>query len=294
MTSQVRRSVVPPALAGERIDKVIPLLFESTSRGLARRLLDAGAVRVDGKRVRTASRPVAAGERLELAVDAGAMEARDEAPVVLDAGRGWVVVGKRPGQHVQGTAGGDTGTVLRAVERWVRGPEAPRGGEGAWLVHRLDADASGAVLVATTPTAARELSQRVREGRVGRVYLALVAGIPTAAQGSVALPLAKAVGGRVRVSEGPEGRSARTDYAVLATYPAEGWALLRCTLHTGRTHQIRVHMADAVAPIVGDRLYGSGGERLRLHAWRLSFEVPDRRRRIEIVCPPGAGFWRGA
>ncbi|GMV39742.1 MAG: pseudouridine synthase [Myxococcales bacterium] len=293
MTARPHRALIPEALAGTRIDKAIPLLFTEISRGLARRLIDTGAVRLNGARCRTASRAVRAGEALEFAVDAGALAAaRDAVPLrIVAQASGWVVVHKPPGQHVQGTAAGDEGTVLREVERWVRAQPPRAGHRGAWLVHRLDADASGAVLLATTSGAASALSEQLRERSVGRTYLALVGRPPETPSGSIDLRLLKDSSGRVRVD--PAGQEASTVFEVLATYPRVG-ALLCLRLGTGRTHQIRAHLGAVGSPILGDRLYGGAtAGRLCLHAWRLRFADPRTRREVRVECPPDAGFWSG-
>lgn len=282
------RVKIPEQMAGERLDKAIAALCDGVSRTLARKLLGVGAVRVDGLRCRRVSAQVEAGAWLELTVDPGALAADVSSGVdVVKQGGGWVVVAKRPGQHVQGTAGGDEGTVLRALERRSDRGSAPL------LVHRLDAPASGLVLVATRRDIAAALSEQLRARTVVRSYVALVDGIPEHGSGTIELPLRKVARGLMAVD--PTGMEARTRFAVVATYPSLGRSLLRATLDTGRMHQIRVHLAHAVASIVGDRRYGraSAGARLRLHAERLRFRDPSTGKPVEVTLPPDPGFWDG-
>lgn len=292
MTVRPRRAIVPESVAGLRVDKAIPLLFTDISRGLARRLIEAGAVRIDGVRCRAASRPVRPGDAMELAIDQGALAAARDVPAlnIVAQAPGWVVLDKPPGQHVQGTAAGDAGTALREVDRWAR-QQSPRAGHwGAWVVHRLDADASGALLIATTQGAASALSEQLRERAVERHYLAVIGGIPATPGGTIELPLLKDASGRMRVD--PAGQQAATSYEVMATYPHLGRSLLRLRLQSGRTHQIRVHVAEALSPIVGDRLYGgAASDRLCLHAWRLRFADPRTKRPVYVECVPEPSFW---
>ena len=291
---QVHAVVVPEDLGGERLDKALAALVPAISRTLARKAIGAGAVRVDGRRVRIASRPVPAGARIEAGVDAQVLAAPDAPPpVILREGTGWWVVLKPAGQHVQGTALGDHATLERtlSVEHVKRRRGALKRREGVRLVHRLDADASGVLVVALDAHTADALTNQIASRRMERRYLALIEGAPPAPAGTIDLRLTARQKGRVRVAD--HGKVAVTRYETRSIHPRIGWSLVEASLRTGRTHQIRVHCAEALGPIVGDRLYGGGsrGERLRLHAWRLAFDDPETGERVVVEAPPEDAFY---
>jgi 23S rRNA pseudouridine1911/1915/1917 synthase len=294
--SVVHKVVVSDELDGERLDKALAALVPAVSRTLARKAIGAGAVRVDGKRVRIASRPVNRGSRIEAGVDHEVLSQEPvPPPEVLRRGEGWWVVLKPPGQHVQGTALGDRATLERTVnQEIIRGPGGEawrREGKGVHLVHRLDADASGVMVIALNPRVADQLTEQINSRRMERRYLALVEGAPEEAEGTIDRKLTPRVKGRVRVAD--DGRVAVTRYETRAVYPEQDRSLVEAQLRTGRTHQIRVHFAEALGAIQGDRLYGRGrkGDRLCLHAWHLSFDDPADGSRVVVENLPDEGFY---
>ncbi len=286
------RVVVPESLEGERLDRAAASLCEGLSRSAARRAIAAGGVRLDGRRVRTASRPVHAGQLLEVGVLAEEPSVRPLC--VVYAAHGLVVIEKPPGQHVQATALGERGTVEDAVRRWLVVREQLPAGQRPYvgIVHRLDAPASGLMVVATRRDAARGLGGQFRHRRTERRYLALVEGIPDEPTGRIDLPLTRRVRGRVRIARSG-GAPATTFFEVVHTWETPRWSLLSLRLRTGRQHQIRVHLAETVGPIVGDTLYGSayGRERLRLHACTLGFRQPHDRVWVSFESMPDETFW---
>lgn len=282
--SRVFRARVPDELKGERLDKVVAALFDDLSRGMARRLLDAGAVRVNGKRVRAASRPVWAGVWIEVGLDEAALqsaEASKDGPSsfrLVARHPGLVVVEKPAGQQTQATAFGARGTLEDELQEWLRSERQDRRGHRPYVgvVHRLDADTSGLLVVATHREAAKLLNEALRRRLIVREYDAIVEGVPLHSEGRIELPLTKRIEGRVRVEIGPLSRPASTEFQVVTTDPARNLSHLRLRLETGRQHQIRVHLAATMGPVAGDSLYGSGRHpgRLRLHARRLAFRLP--------------------
>jgi 23S rRNA-/tRNA-specific pseudouridylate synthase len=149
-------------------------------------------------------------------------------------------------------------------------------------VHRLDRLTSGALIVAKTRIAARALSRALSRGDVGKTYLAVVEGIPADARGEISGPLVTVKGARSHSTVAPEGKEARTTYRVVKTLGGNR-TLLEISMHAGRTHQIRAHLASIGHPIVGDKEYGatsSSGGRLLLHAWKLRFDHPVTGRHI--------------
>ncbi len=170
-------------------------------------------------------------------------------------------------------------------------------------MHRLDADTSGVLIVARTSDAHRALTAALRRREIRRTYLALVRGVPSATSGTVDAPLERDPRHPTRRAVGAAGKPARTHYRVSASWADE--ALLEVDLETGRTHQIRVHLAAIGLPVVGDRTYGVplADGRMFLHAWKISLAHPvtgehleltaplpeDLRRRLEDMGPPTRG-----
>jgi tRNA pseudouridine32 synthase/23S rRNA pseudouridine746 synthase/23S rRNA pseudouridine1911/1915/1917 synthase len=154
------------------------------------------------------------------------------------------------------------------------------------LAHRLDRDTSGCLVLGRHPKALRRLGRLFAEGRVDKTYWAIVAGIPTAAEGRIEAPLAKEPRGRVgwHMVEDPAGQSAVTDYRVLAAH--DGLAWLELKPRTGRTHQVRVHCAILRCPVVGDAAYGGPGDvPLQLHARAISLPLYPAREPIAVEAP---------
>ena len=288
--------MVSADLDGERLDKAIAASCDEISRTLARKVIGAGGVRINGRRVRAASRSMARGDRVDIGLAPGMLSTKPRFSLkVVGEGEGWCVVHKMAGQHVQGTAVGDVGTIERLVsmrERERIQTEHRRQKMTVHLVHRLDAAASGLLVVATNAEAAAVLSEQVRTGRMKRVYMALVEGRPPKPEGIIALPLRSGGNQRTVVDEA-EGKPSTTHYRVKSLYGAQKLALVEAELETGRTHQIRVHLAHAVAPIVGDALYGSQtpDTRLRLHACQLHFADPVTGEERAFEALPNRSFY---
>jgi 23S rRNA pseudouridine1911/1915/1917 synthase len=228
-------------------------------------LVARGAVHVDGKRVKSATLPIRAGQKI-IAYVAPPPPAVEIAIAYADA---WLLVVEKPtGVVAQATRADEAGALDALVGR--AHPDAR-------MMHRLDRDASGLVLFARTPEARATLQRALEAGRIDRTYRARVAGRLEGA-GRIALRIARDGGDprrRVALPESaPGGEAAATRWRALE--PGDDTTLVECALETGRTHQIRVHLAALGHPIVGDRLYGGrAAPRLLLHATRLVLPHPD-------------------
>jgi 23S rRNA pseudouridine1911/1915/1917 synthase len=252
--SIVRHAItVPPELAGRRLDQALAELLPDYSRSRLKAWILAGDVRLDGARPDPRTR-VAAGQQVEIAATvepATGVEAQQVAFSVVYEDEHVLVVLKPAGLVVHPGAGNRDATLENGLRQHAPAlAELPRSG----LLHRLDKDTSGLVLVAKTLAAHTRLTRDLQQRRIAREYRALVNGVMTAG-GTIDAPIGRHPVHRTRMAVvAAGGRAAVTHYRVLARFPAHTWIAVR--LETGRTHQIRVHMAHLGFPIVGDRAYG--------------------------------------
>lgn len=279
---------VPEEAAGERLDRFLAGLPEIGSRAVAERLLSNGAVLVDG-RARAKSHKLGGGEELEFEPPAApastlmpeamdlAVPYEDEHLLVVDKPAG-LVVHPAPG-HAAGTL--VHGLLAHEVEG---GEEADRPG----IVHRLDRDTSGLLVVARSPEAHRRLQALVHSRSLTREYLALVVGRPRSRRGTVDAPIGRDRRDPLRHSlDTDTPREAITHFEVQELLARH--SLLLVTLETGRTHQIRVHLAAIDLPVAGDSVYGRPGElglrRQFLHAAHLAFVHPFTGEPVDVRSP---------
>jgi 23S rRNA pseudouridine1911/1915/1917 synthase len=262
--------------AGQRLDAFLAARGAAPSRSAAQRLIDAGAVLVDGV-ARPKNHRVAAGELVAVTeLEQGATPAAPPFEIVYEDPD--LLVVDKPAGLVTHPAPGHRGETLAEALRGTAagGPDPERAG----IVHRLDRDTSGLLVVAKTEDAYAELARQLRAREVTREYLALVSGQPEAQSGTIDAPIGRDRARRTVVStRSDRPREAVTRFEVLERLPAS--ALLRVRLETGRTHQIRAHLAAIGHPVCGDPQYGGracgrelGLERQFLHAERLMFSHP--------------------
>jgi len=290
------RLVVPPEQDGARLDQFLAAAT-ALSRRACRALVAAGAVLRNGETLRVQSRTVVTGDVIDALRRPGELgvPARPSLPLpVILFEDAWLLVVDKPAgvlsQPAETAAPGEL-----AIEQQLLLSLAARNGRRPFLrlVHRLDRSTSGAVLFARREQALPRLAESWRNGQVDRRYLAVVAGDPAFDELEVDRPIGRDPAHRWRFQVDPGGRPARTALRVVARHAA-GTALVDCRLLTGRTHQVRVHLAAVGHPVVGDRLYGApshpGSGRPLLHAASLELPHPGNGRRLQIVSPPPADF----
>ncbi|HEX5450986.1 MAG TPA: RluA family pseudouridine synthase [Candidatus Limnocylindrales bacterium] len=283
---------VPAGAAGSRADR-----FAADAAGLSRaqvqRLIGQGRLTLDGRPIR-ANTPLPAGGRLELDVpEVRPLEVKAEAiPLeIVYEDDDLLVVDKPAGLVTHPAPGHADGTLVNALLGRDGGYGAIAGIARPGIVHRLDRDTSGLLMVAKNDQAQATLMAALKARRVKKTYLALVAGSPAASQGRIEAPIGRDPVHRTRMAIVADGRQATSGYRVRERLA--GWTLLELDLLTGRTHQLRVHLASIGLPIAGDRVYASGParrgpaglERMFLHAWRLELAAPSGERHLRLVAP---------
>jgi 23S rRNA pseudouridine1911/1915/1917 synthase len=286
---QLRSFNVDCAEAGERLDRLAARRLD-TSRSIVQRIIQDGLLRVDGE-VAGSSYRVRGGERIEARMPARDL-APEEIPVpVIFEDEFLLVVDKPAGLVVHPGAGNQTGTLANALlDRGIAGGEDP---DRPGIVHRLDRDTSGLMVVAKGEPAYSRLVEMMAGRRVRRCYRAVVVGEDLPETGTVDSPVGRDPDNPTLMAAGV-GRPAVTHFEVLRE--AIGHAMLRVRLETGRTHQIRAHLAAIGHPVYADPLYGTAvpGRRLWLHAERLSFEHPVTGEHLSFESPIPEDLWEAA
>jgi 23S rRNA pseudouridine1911/1915/1917 synthase len=264
--------------AGKRLDHYLLERMSGHSRARLQTWIKEGRVLVDGGRAK-ASHLIRVGEQIEVApAESPPLHAEAEnLPIeILYEDPAVIAVNKPAGLTVHAGAGTRSGTLVNRLVHHFQSLSQVGGDLRPGIVHRLDKGTSGVLLVARTDAAHRNLAAQFAARTVEKLYLALVRGTVRADSGRITKPIARDPVRRTRMTarlKAGEGRSALTEYRVLERFP--GFTFLEIRLGTGRTHQIRVHMADLGHPVAGDRLYGgTAAERIFLHAWRIGFLSP--------------------
>ncbi|MFL5829109.1 MAG: RluA family pseudouridine synthase [Solirubrobacteraceae bacterium] len=275
---------VPADAAGTRLDQF--LAVPVGSRAQAQGLIEAGLVLVDG-RARAKRHVLRGGERVVLRRPAAEASTEDGVGQSVEFGvvfedEHLLVVDKPAGLVVHPARGNRTGTLAQALSGRSAGGEEPW---RAGIVHRLDRDTSGLLVVAKNDAVHRALKELIASRAMRREYLTLVAGVPPARSGTIDAPIGRDRHDRVLMSiDSADPREARTHFTLERVLGQT--ALLRVVLDTGRTHQIRVHVASIGHPVVGDRTYGGpmwfGLERQFLHAARLAFVHPVTGESVDV------------
>lgn len=286
--------IVAEAEAGQRLDHFLAEKMAGHSRARIQAWIEDGRVRAGGA-LRKASWKVRAGERIEVepAEPPPLRAFPEDIPLeILYEDEAVIAVNKPAGLVVHAGAGRAAGTLVNALlHRYGKLSEAG-GAMRPGIVHRLDKGTSGVILVARTEAAHRSLAQQFASRTVEKVYLALVEGRVEAAQGVIDRPIERDPVRRTRMTARTgRGRKALTEYRVVERF--EKFTLLEVRIRTGRTHQIRVHLASTGHPVAGDTLYGAAARpagleplgRPWLHAWRIGFVSPVSGERVTVEAP---------
>jgi 23S rRNA pseudouridine1911/1915/1917 synthase len=277
--------------AGGRLDSWLAAHLTEHSRAEIQRWIGEGRVTVSG-RLERASHKLAAGELVVVRVPepkAYDVEAEPIPLAILYEDGDLLVIDKPAGMVVHPAAGHWHGTLVNAVLYHCPDLEGVGGVHRPGIVHRLDKDTSGLILVAKNDRAHRELQSQFKGREVEKSYLALVYGLVSPSSGEISAAVGRDVRQRKRMAIMPGGRAAVTLYETLGAYGK--YALLSCHPVTGRTHQIRVHLAHIGHPIVGDMVYGGRRrppvpcQRQFLHAHRIRFRLPGTGEKVEFTSP---------
>jgi 23S rRNA pseudouridine1911/1915/1917 synthase len=276
--------------AGTRLDRFLADALPDLSRSRLQQLIRDGSVHLNGAATRPAAR-LSAGDRVMVALpppdrpyipqpDAGL-------PLkTLHVDEALIVVDKPPGQVVHPGAGHESDTLVNALVARYPALVERFGGRRPGIVHRLDRDTSGVLVVARTPEAAVSLRRQFKARSVEKVYLALAKGKVSPPEGLIDAPVGRDPAHRKRMAAVPDGRPAQTVYRMLEHAGRYSWLEVRP--RTGRTHQVRVHLAAIGHPLAGDRVYGRSDEhidRVALHAWQLGFDHPVTGEWVRYLAP---------
>ena len=289
---------VPDGVKKTRIDKLLTDAFEDFSRADFHRAFEAGLVRAEGESI-PKNRKVSAGVVITFSMPE--VEACELGPIDLNIpvvfeDEHLIVVDKPAGLITHSGAGSPEPTLVHALLHLCRGELSGIGGiERPGIVHRLDRETSGLIVAAKTDKAHRGLTEKFKERDIVKEYLALVMGVPNLLSGSIQKPIERHPLHRhkMRVCGEGEGRFAQTDWRLLGRNEERGYSLLRCRIHTGRTHQIRVHLQSIGHAILGDTTYGfrksnrlgESPERVLLHSEHLAFQHPITDEALDLRAP---------
>lgn len=278
-------------LAGNRIDKVLPTLDENLTRVMAQKLIEQENVKVNGKSVKT-SYKLNENDKVEVEIPEVkeiSIKAQDIPVEVLYEDNDIIVVNKPKGLVVHPANGNPDGTLVNALMKICKGTLSGIGGEiRPGIVHRLDKDTSGVLIVAKNDKAHLALCEQIKNREVKKTYLALTRGIIKENEATINMPIGRSTTDRKKMAVVKTGKEAITHFKVLERFKEN--TLLEINLETGRTHQIRVHLSQIGYPIVGDMVYSNGKNKFgvqgqMLHAWKIKFMHPITGKEMEIEAP---------
>ncbi len=287
--------IVPPESEGQRLDRWLCLHLPELSRSRIQKLIREGHVTVNGQPAKP-SAPLIEGARVEIHIlpeEPCSLEPEEMELSILYEDEDLAVLNKPSGVVVYPAAGNRRGTLVQGLlhARTLSGVGAP---ERPGVVHRLDKETSGVIVFAKSDMAYYDLIRQFKDRHIHKTYLAVVHGCVEEDEGRIEAPIGRDLHHRQRMGVRERGgRPAITEFRVLKRL--KDTTLLRVSPHTGRTHQIRVHLTAIGHPIVGDSLYGrknrsKSAERLMLHAWKLRLTHPQTGQRLEFSAPAPPEF----
>jgi len=289
-----------PAHAGWRLDRALAVAAPTLSRERLKSLIRSGAVEREGCAVRDPATKVRGDENFRVEVPEpipAHNEPQDIALTIVFEDEHLLVVDKPAGLVVHPAAGNFDGTLVNALLHHCGGSLSGIGGVARpGIVHRIDKDTSGLLVVAKTDVAHEGLAKQFAAHSIDRRYLAIVTGIPRLSEGTVDAPLARSSANRKKITIVGEGRGKRAVTHWRRLKPLRDASLVECRLETGRTHQVRVHMASFGHPLLGDPVYGRSKthgkllkelqfQRQALHATELGFTHPVTKHRLSFASP---------
>ena len=275
--------------AGKRIDAYIPTINKEISRSMVQKLLDDGNITVNGE-VKKASYKVAMGDEIKIIIPEAKeidLKAQDIPLDIIYEDKDLIVINKPKGMVVHPANGNFDGTLVNAIMAKCKGSLSGIGGEiRPGIVHRLDKDTSGAIIIAKNDKTHTKLSEDFKNHEVKKTYLALVRGIIKEQQATINMPIARSKTDRKKMAVSKDGKAAITHFEVIERFKNK-YTLLKINLETGRTHQIRVHLANIGYPIIGDEVYSNGKNEWGikgqcLHAWKIEFNHPTTGKQIKL------------
>lgn len=274
---------------GKRIDSFIPMVQEDISRSMVQKLIEQKNIKVNGKETKH-SYKLKLNDEIEIFVPEAKeinLKAQDIPLNVIYEDNDIIVINKPKGMVVHPANGNPDGTLVNAVMNKCKDSLSGIGGEiRPGIVHRLDKDTSGAIIVAKNDKAHIALSEQLKNHEVKKTYLALVRGIIKENEATINMPIARSKKDRKKMDVDKDGKEAITHFKVLGRYKNK-YTLLQINLETGRTHQIRVHLSHIGYPIIGDEVYSNGKNEWNvsgqcLHAWKLEFVHPITGKKISL------------
>jgi 23S rRNA pseudouridine1911/1915/1917 synthase len=266
---------------GKRVDSFIANVDKDISRSTAQRLIEEGNIKVNGAATKV-SYKVKLDDEIEIIIPEAKeinLKAQDIPLNIIYEDNDIIVINKPKGMVVHPANGNLDGTLVNAVMAICKDSLSGIGGEiRPGIVHRLDKDTSGAIIVAKNDKAHINLSEQLKNHEVKKTYIALVRGIIKEDEATINMPIARSTSDRKKMAVDKKGKEAITHFKVLGRYDNK-YTLLEITIETGRTHQIRVHLSHIGFPIIGDEVYSNGKNEWGikgqcLHAWKIKFAHP--------------------
>lgn len=283
--------VVKDNIQKKRLDSYIANEKQELSRTTIKRLLDEEKILVNGKKEKASYKPEV-GDKIKIEIPEAheiKLEAQNIPVPVIYEDNDIIVVNKPKGMVVHPANGNPDGTLVNAILAMCKDSLSGIGGEiRPGIVHRLDKDTSGLLIVAKNDVAHMKMSKQIQDRQVIKKYIALVRGIVPEDEATIDIPIARSTKDRKKMAVDPKGKNAVTHFKVLKRY--EKYTLLELKIDTGRTHQIRVHMSYIGHPVVGDMVYSNGKnefgiEGQMLHAKYLEFKHPITGKELKLEAP---------